>query len=46
MRVGEESLDTFRLYMATFAREQAHLHYSPALVANLERHWNAHERSI
>ncbi len=45
MRVGEEPLETFRAYMATFVREQARLHYSPALVANLERHWNAHERT-
>jgi (3,5-dihydroxyphenyl)acetyl-CoA 1,2-dioxygenase len=46
MRVGQEPLDLFREYMATYAREQAYCHLSPALVANLERHWNAHRRTI
>jgi (3,5-dihydroxyphenyl)acetyl-CoA 1,2-dioxygenase len=46
MRVGEEPLDLFRSYMATFAREQAYCHFSPALIGNLERHWNAHERTL
>ena len=39
LRVGAEPLETFREYMATFCREQAHCHLSPALVRNLERHW-------
>ena len=38
-RVSEEPLDTFRRYMSVYAREQAHCHLSPALVANLERNW-------
>jgi (3,5-dihydroxyphenyl)acetyl-CoA 1,2-dioxygenase len=46
LRVGAESLDTFRQYMATFCREQAYCHSSPALVSNLEEHWNAHERRL
>jgi thioesterase DpgC len=46
VRVAQEPLDVFRAYMATYAREQAVCHYSPALVANLERHWNAHERRL
>jgi (3,5-dihydroxyphenyl)acetyl-CoA 1,2-dioxygenase len=46
LRVGQEPLDTFRQYMAMFAREQAHCHLSPALVDNLERHWNARERDL
>jgi thioesterase DpgC len=46
MRVGEEPLDLFREYMATYAREQAYCHLSPALVRNLEQHWNAHERKL
>jgi thioesterase DpgC len=46
LRVGQEPLDTFRRYMAMFAREQAHCHLSPALVDNLERHWNARERDL
>jgi (3,5-dihydroxyphenyl)acetyl-CoA 1,2-dioxygenase len=40
IRVGQEPLDLFRTYMATYAREQAHCQFSPALVENLERHWN------
>jgi (3,5-dihydroxyphenyl)acetyl-CoA 1,2-dioxygenase len=46
VRVAQEPLDVFRAYMATYAREQAVCHFSPALVANLERHWNAHERRL
>src|SRR5207248_7487337 len=42
LRVGQESLDLFREYMATYAREQARCHLSPALVRNLEEHWRAH----
>jgi thioesterase DpgC len=30
--------------MAVYAREQAHCHFSPALIANLERHWDAANR--
>ena len=46
LRIGQEPLEVFRDYMATFAKEQAYCHLSPALVANLEQHWNAHERKI
>ena len=46
LRVGEEPLDTFRRYMATFSKEQAYCHLSPALVSNLEEHWNAQERKL
>lgn len=45
LRVGAEPLDVFRLYMAVYAREQAYCHFSPALIANLERHWRAQERA-
>ena len=41
IRVSQEPLDTFRRYMAVYAREQAYCHFSPALIANLERNWNA-----
>jgi len=44
-RVAEEPLDMFRRYMAVYAREQASCHFSPALIANLERNWNAHNRA-
>jgi thioesterase DpgC len=43
-RVGEEPLDTFRRYMAVYAREQAECHFSPALIANLEKNWDAANR--
>ena len=46
LRVGQEPLDLFREYMATYAREQAYCHLSPALVRNLERHWNADRRRV
>jgi len=45
-RVAEEPLDLFRRYMAVYAREQAYCHFSPALIGNLERHWNAQQRKI
>jgi thioesterase DpgC len=45
-RVGQEPLDLFRRYMAVYCREQAYCHFSPALIANLERHWNAAQRKL
>ncbi|HTP61341.1 MAG TPA: enoyl-CoA hydratase/isomerase family protein [Burkholderiales bacterium] len=39
LRISEEPLDSFRRYMAVYAREQAHCHFSPALIANLEKFW-------
>jgi (3,5-dihydroxyphenyl)acetyl-CoA 1,2-dioxygenase len=44
IRVGQEPLDLYREYMSTYAAEQARCHLSPALVANLEQHWNARRR--
>ncbi len=44
LRVGEEPLDLFRRYFSAYARDQAYCHFSPALIANLEREWNAHNR--
>jgi thioesterase DpgC len=38
-RAGQEPLDLFRRYMAVYAREQADCHFSPALIANLEKNW-------
>jgi (3,5-dihydroxyphenyl)acetyl-CoA 1,2-dioxygenase len=43
-RVAEEPLDLFRRYYAVMAREQALCHFSPALIANLERYWDAQNR--
>ena len=45
-RVGQEPLDLFRRYCSVYAREQAYCHFSPALIANLERNWNAKERAL
>jgi (3,5-dihydroxyphenyl)acetyl-CoA 1,2-dioxygenase len=46
LRVAQEPLDLFRRYMAVYAREQAYCHFSPALIANLERNWNAARRKV
>ena len=43
-RIVQEPLDAFRRYMSVYAREQAHCHFSPALIANLERNWDAASR--
>jgi thioesterase DpgC len=43
-RVTEEPLDDFRRYCAVYAREQAYCHFSPALISNLERYWDAQNR--
>ncbi len=44
-RVAEEPIDLFRRYCAVYAREQAQCHFSPALIENLERFWNAQSRA-
>jgi thioesterase DpgC len=44
IRIAQEPLDMFRAYFAVYAREQAYCHFSPALIANLERYWNAQSR--
>jgi thioesterase DpgC len=46
IRVQTEPLDTFRRYMATYAREQAYCHLSDQLVRNLETHWQARTRTL
>jgi thioesterase DpgC len=46
IRVGQEPIDLFRQYMAVYAREQAHCHYSPHLIHNLEVNWRAHQRTL
>lgn len=45
LRIGQEPLDVFRCYVAGYAREQARCLYSPALIDNLERNWDAKRRS-
>jgi thioesterase DpgC len=44
IRVAQEPFDMFRSYFSVYAREQAYCHFSPALIANLERYWNAQSR--
>ncbi|MBM3559849.1 MAG: enoyl-CoA hydratase/isomerase family protein, partial [Alphaproteobacteria bacterium] len=46
LRLAAEPLDLFRRYMAVYCREQARCHYSPALIDNLERFWDARNRRI
>jgi len=43
-RIAQEPLDAFRNYFSVYAREQAYCHFSPALISNLERYWNAQDR--
>jgi len=45
-RIAQEPLDLFREYFALYAREQAYCHFSPALIENLERNWNAKDRKL
>jgi thioesterase DpgC len=45
-RITQEPLDAFRRYFAVYAREQAYCHFSPALIANLEKYWNAASRRL
>jgi thioesterase DpgC len=44
LRQVQEPLDLFRRYMSNYARQQAYCLYSPALIENLERNWNAKNR--
>jgi thioesterase DpgC len=44
LREAVEPLDTFRRYLATYAREQAACLYSPELIRNLERSWVSRAR--
>jgi (3,5-dihydroxyphenyl)acetyl-CoA 1,2-dioxygenase len=46
LRTAHEPLDLFRRYLATYAIEQARCLYSPGLIDNLERNWNARRRSL
>ena len=43
-RISQEPLEMFREYFAVYAREQAYCHFSPALIGNLERYWDAAKR--
>jgi thioesterase DpgC len=43
-RITQEPLEMFRQYFSIYAREQAYCHFSPALIANLEKYWDAANR--
>lgn len=43
-RIGQEPLDLFRRYVAFYCKAQAQCHFSPQLIDNLERFWQAAER--
>ena len=45
-RIAQEPFDLFRNYFALYALEQAYCHFSPALIENLERNWNAKSRRL
>ncbi len=45
LRAAQEPLDQFRRYMSVYASEQARCLYSPALIENLERNWQAAQRT-
>jgi len=45
-RIAQEPFDLFRNYFALYALEQAYCHFSPALIENLERNWNAKSRKL
>jgi thioesterase DpgC len=44
IRIGQESLDLFRRFMALYCRDQADCHFSPALINNLQRLWASRNR--
>ena len=46
LRAAAEPLDLFRSYLAVYAREQVRCLYSPALIDNLERNWQASRRRL
>ena len=43
-RIGAGAARPVPPLLAVYAREQAYCHFSPALIANLERYWNAKQR--
>jgi thioesterase DpgC len=46
LRIGQEPLDQFRRYAAYYAKAQAECHFSPQLIVNLERFWDARNRRV
>lgn len=46
LRVGEEPLEVYRRYMATYSRQQALCFYDQDLIDNLERSWEPQKRRM
>ena len=46
LRVQQETLDSYRRYMTTYAEIQSQCHLSSQLIHNLEKHWNAKEKTL
>jgi thioesterase DpgC len=46
LRVGQESWDTYRRYMATYSRQQCLCFYDQALISNLEHSWQPQKRHM
>ena len=44
LRIGQEPFDLTRRYAAYYAKAQAECHFSPQLIENLERYWDARNR--
>ena len=43
-RIGQEDLDVFRRYAAFYCKAQCECHFSPQLISNLEKFWDAQNR--
>lgn len=46
LRVGQEPLDVYRRYMATYSRQQSLCFYDPKLIENLKHSWNPGNRRM
>ncbi len=46
IRLAHEPRELFLEYMALYCREQANCQFSPALIHNLEKNWNAGSRRL
>ena len=46
LRVGLESWDVHRRYMAAYSRQQSFCFYDPALISNLEKSWQPEKRRM
>ena len=46
LRVGQETWDTYRRYMATYSRQQCLCFYDQALITNLEHSWQPQKRRM